>query len=856
MTDFPTIVTTRRVVPNVFSIDEPTPYRIALIGEAPGEDEEAYGYPFVGRSGRYLNLKLEEAGIDRNRCFVGNVCQVRPPANKIELFPWDGEEIQNGIRTLQTDLASFAPHIVVALGTTPLRALSDTKRKISAWRGSLFRSNFGNLTPNGVKCIATLHPAFVLREFSGNPLLGFDLNRAREEGASPDLILPSRELLTSLDAATLLHLMDTWPSGLRCSVDIEGGLPAWAVNESVKKDSKKRRHIGWRCVSLSASPTKAFAVPWWKFDETDHARLLQSYARLMYRQDVPKVLQNSLYDNFVQTFGYGIPIRNVAEDTMLKGWEVYSELPKGLGTQASIWTREPHWKDEEMYETTGDALALGCCKDTAVTLEICGAQDGALDSLGLAHYRRNIEMLQPLLYMELRGIKYDQENVAKQLKDEREDINKVGEVLMRLAGVELRGEKGSLSSQRLAKLLYQTKGYPPQYKKEGGRKTEKLTTDVEAILNLRKKLPQDELLGAVLRHRHLEGIIETLEIKPDPDGRVRCGYNVVGTETGRLTCYTSPTGAGANLQTITKKLRKNYIADAGYDFFQCDLSGADGWTVAAHCKRLGFPRMMEDYEAGLKPAKIIALLYAFGVDVNSLNNEDLLFWSDKPNFKAVAKIVGEGIYECCKVVYHGTDYMMGIPTMQLNVMKKSFKESGVPTYMEHRDASALQQLMLSRYNGVPIWHSWAESQLVAHGTLTSASGHTRIFFGRRHGRDIHDTVKEFLADEPQQNTTWATNLAMLRLWTDPENRQGGLVLSDAYDTLMATLRGEPGALFIEPLHTVHDALCGQSPTANRAWASCKLNQWFNNPLTIAGQQITIPFEGAFGTSWGDLPYPL
>ncbi len=886
---FPTsIITERRCVENSFPVLEPHPYRIAIVGEAPGEKEEDCHVPFVGPSGSYLNAKLHEAGIDRNRCFVGNISQVRPPGNKIELFKWDGPEIQNGLRKLTSDLAQFDPNICVLLGNTPLRAARGPS-KIFSWRGSLFRGTVSGPF-FGRKCIGSLHPAFVLREFSGNPLLGLDLQRARADGENKDLVLPKRELLTDLTVSHLLLLMDTWPSGLRCSVDIEGGLPPDKVNEGVKKDAKKRRHLNWKCVALSASPMKAFVIQWWKFNEVDHARLLASFARLMYRTDVPKVLQNSLYDNFVLTYGYGVPIRNIAEDTMLKGWEVFSELPKGLSVQASIWTREPHWKDEEMYDTNGENLAEGCCKDVAVTLEICNAQDGALSDRseyphGLEHYRTNIEMLQPALYMELRGMKLNQENVTKEIEETingytnadsvyHKGILQIAKELTEIAGEELRGPKGSLSADKLADCLYQIQGrttrggkakvtrtwknspYPPQYAKENGRKTDKLTTDKEAILTLGKRFPNDPFLAGILEHRHLEGILETLNVKADPDGRVRCAYNVVGTETGRFSCKTSPTGSGANMTTITKKLRHNYVSDPGFDFFQLDLAGADGWTVAAHCARLGDNTMLDDYKAGLKPAKILALLYAFGSDVNKLDRESLLWWSKKDNFKVISQLLSEGIYDACKAVQHGSNYLGGVPTMATTIMMKSFKESGVPLYIDHATMKVLQDLYFSRYRGLRTWHQWSEAQVTAIGTLTSATGHTRVLMGRRHGKDITDTVKEYLADEPQQNTTWATNLAMLNLWNDPENRYKGLVLKDAYDTYMATLRGEPGALFIEPLHQVHDALCGQSPTANRLWAAKKLTQWFNNPLTIAGIPITIPFEGAFGPSWGETNIPL
>jgi hypothetical protein len=99
---------------------------------------------------------------------------------------------------------------------------------------------------------------------------------------------------------------------------------------------------------------------------------------------------------------------------------------------------------------------------------------------------------------------------------------------------------------------------------------------------------------------------------------------------------------------------------------------------------------------------------------------------------------------------------------------------------------------------------------------------------------LHDTVKEFLADEPQQNTTYATNVAMLRLWNDPDNRR------------------PDGSLIIEPLHQVHDALLGQWPIGVRDWARAKVKSYFNNWLTIAGRELVIPFEGHYGRSWGQL----
>jgi uracil-DNA glycosylase family 4 len=855
----PFIVTERRRVPNYQPLEDPGTSRIAIVGEAPGEVEENYNQPFAGPSGQLLNNVLYEVGLDRNKCFVGNVCQTRPPGNRLCAFAWNGPEIQSGIEQLSEDLAVFNPTIIVALGATPLHVLRCDRsfapkpgketfsfpHSITAWRGSLF------LSPTRgswfqTKSIASLHPAYVLREFSGMPLLKFDLQRTVEESRTKELLLPQREIITSASASLLCYVIDTWPSNQKCYMDIEGGLPINLVHPDEiirnKKKPKEDRHTyGWPCVGLAARPSKAYVIRWNTFSVEEHVRVLRSFARLMWRTDVPKVLQNQLYDNFVLSYGYRCPIRNVSDDTMISGWEIFSELPRGLSTQASIWTRQPHWKDDSMYESDGEGLAKGCGVDCCVTAEISQGHLGVLESdptyaTAKVHYKRIIAIQRPFLYMQLRGIRYDSDKRKKLQEVNANAIAPVAQRLREFAGYDIRGAKGSISSQRLVKALYLGDNaagfrYPPQYKKEKGRKTDKLTADVEALLTLNKHFPNDPFLADVLLHRHLEGIRETLNIQPDSDGRVRCGYSLEA-ETGRVKCYTSPTGSGANLQTIQKSLRELYCADPGHDFFQCDLEGADGWTVAARCAALGDSTMLDDYLAGMKPAKLIALMYYFGPVINLLSRPDLKWLHDNV-FPIVIKEVGKWLYMGCKRVQHGSNYLMGIPTMQFNVLRDSYKESGTPIYLLHSDAKTLQDLYFTRYRGIKLWHAWAEAELVAKGILVAASGQVRVFFGRRFGQGLHETLKEFLAHEPQANTTFVTNMAMQNLWDDFKNRRPS------------------GALRTEPLHQVHDALCGQWPCYMRDWATQKMRGWFHNPINIAGLEIVIPFDGGYGPTWRD-----
>lgn len=816
-------------VPNV----QPTvsvPYRLAIIGEAPGADEEAHGIPFVGASGKLLNSILSSVGILREGCFVGNVCKYRPPGNDIEEFGYDHPKVQEGWQELQSELLAFAPHCILALGNTPLKFLTG-QTGISVWQGSILQTQWGKVVP-------ALHPAAVLREYSTWVMLRFDARRARMEADSADFSVPQRNLELNLSANEICNRLDNWPAGQLFSFDIEGGLDSFP------------------CCSVAGSSNTGFIIAWTRHSEIDQGRIAASLSRALYSADIPKVLQNSLYDRFVLAYKYRMLIRNVVEDTMLKQWEIYPELPKGLGTIAHLWTREPAYKFERKTDDQ-ETFYRYCIKDSCVTLEACLAQDGALSDSARRHYRFNVELLNPLLYMELRGIAYNSSLAATELSAAKAALAECASRLelrtlpflptpkSKTTTCSLTGAGGSLSSTRLKYVLYTQKGYPEQ--KTGRGPTAKVSTDVEALLKLSKKFPNDTFLADILLHRKLESVKETLEVQTDPDGRVRCGYNLVGTETGRLTCYTSPTGSGANLQTITKKLRKLYTADEGMWLFQCDLSGADGWTVAAHCLKHNDPTMWDDYTTGIKPAKVLALMYEHGASATICSKSEL-----KERCKAIDQ---DGwLYFACKMVQHGSNYGMQESTMSTNIMKASYKIFGRAIHVTPADCATLQRLYFIRYPGILRWHQWAKIEVESNRNLTSASGHERKFFGRRKSWDYksksmavdHETWKEFLADEPQENTTYATNLALHRLWHDPSNRRG--LLDESIHPQKRS------GLIIEPLHQVHDALIGQFPKDRTEWAVAKIRSWFNNELVIANTKVVIPFEGAYGPSWGELGY--
>lgn len=859
-------------VPNIFPEVE-VPYRLAIVGEAPGADEEAYGLPFVGASGKLLDSLLNQSGILRSGCFVGNICKYRPPGNDIKAFGYDHEKVLSGFAELQAELAVFKPHAICALGNTPLHFLAG-RTGITNWRGSILSTPYGKVVP-------ALHPAAVLREYKDWVLLRFDLQRARAEAEDPSISLPQRTLELDLSADEICLRLSSWPAGRLLSFDIEGGLDAFP------------------CCSVAAASNSGFIIAWSRHSDSDQGRIAVELSRVLYRNDVPKVLQNSLYDRFVLAYGYRMLIRNVVEDTMDKSCCIYPELSRGLSTITSIWTRQPYYKSELMIYSDAerkrqlkagtydaDRVRLnqhkGCIIDSCVTLEACLAMDGAMSEQEKRYYKFTTELKSPLLYMQLRGFRYD--TAAAEFEKGRVRVE-MAETASRIEAKVtpmqftkkefsscIRGEKGCIGDKRLAMVLYQQKGYPEQ--KKGRGPTARVTADAEALLNLSKKYPSDPFLSDILLHRKLESVLETVEWSTDPtDGRMKCSYNQYGkgddgseegggsTETMRLRCSKSliPDGkgdyVGGNLQTVTKKLRRLYLADEGKWLFQCDLAGADGWTVAAHCLRHGDPTMWEDYCYGLKPALILVLMYQGKID-NRTSRVDIARLSAEYKQWEKENESESWLYFGCKRIQHSSNYDVKWKTGTAQIMKDSYKLTGTPVYMDKDTFETLQRYYFVRYHGIYQWHNWARREVLEGRNLTSASGHERKFFGRRKAWNYqtrtveadHDTFKEFLADSPQENTTYATNLALHKLWHDPENRESRVLQ-------LPSRVGEPQEcqrLLIEPLHQVHDALIGQFPKEKTDWAKEKIRSWFQNQLIIAGTPVTIPFEGSYGPSWGEM----
>ncbi len=145
-----------------------------FVGEAPGQDEDIQGKPFVGRSGQLLNSMFGALGLSRDQVFIANVIKCRPPRNRDP----SNEEVQQCTPYLKAQIAMIQPRVIVALGRISARLLLDAHEKTPM---SELRGDVHTYEKTGIPLIVTYHPAYLLRSPDQKRIAWQDLLLARSQ---------------------------------------------------------------------------------------------------------------------------------------------------------------------------------------------------------------------------------------------------------------------------------------------------------------------------------------------------------------------------------------------------------------------------------------------------------------------------------------------------------------------------------------------------------------------------------------------------------------------------------------------------------------------------------------------------
>lgn len=142
---------------------------LVFVGEGPGADEDEQGLPFVGRAGKLLNRMIEFAGMKREEVYICNIVKCRPPLNRVP----EKDEIEACSPFLFRQIAAIKPRLVCCLGAPAVRTLLGIKEGITKIRGQFY--DFA-----GTKAIATVHPAYILRNAREEHILREDFEKIRD----------------------------------------------------------------------------------------------------------------------------------------------------------------------------------------------------------------------------------------------------------------------------------------------------------------------------------------------------------------------------------------------------------------------------------------------------------------------------------------------------------------------------------------------------------------------------------------------------------------------------------------------------------------------------------------------------
>jgi DNA polymerase I-like protein with 3'-5' exonuclease and polymerase domains/uracil-DNA glycosylase len=712
--------------------------------------------------------------------------------------------VVNGLRSLERDIDFVKPDVILALGNGVLFALAG-KWGIKNWRSSLIEYT----SPGGHKCIVipTYPPSYVYGVWKDRNIVVHDIRKAWNTAHAEEIIQPPdynfivepsfTQVVSCL--RTLLQRADAGPLKLAPDVETRGG------------------HLA--CIGIAWSTLDAICIPllravnplmdnwqhrihyWSDIEESFIVHLLY---KVLTHKNVECVGQNFIYDaQYFHRWLMFIP--NFKRDTMWTQHTLFSSMQKGLDFLSSMWTKyHLYWKGESKNwdPKLGERqLWIYNCKDCCITYEVDEAQMSFVDAFASTWPKlpEVLEFQQSLFHPVLRtmniGLRVDTSSKGQLSTELQEAIDERNVWIKEVVGHDLNIK----SPVQMADLFYREL----DQKKIFNRKSGGVTCDDAALEKIASREPLLIPLCRKIRELRSLGVFRStfLEAPVDSDQRMRCSFNVAGTETYRFSSSENAFGSGMNLQNVPEgdegeglpNIRKLFLADEGYEFFDIDLDSADARIVV---KESGCVKMQQWFDAGLKPYVEVAKEY-FQDDTIDKSHD---------------------AYKAFKVICHGTNYGGG-PGEISNRMPKSAKVTG----LDEAGITRIQKWYLEdMFPEIADWHIRVETQVRQHRFVENVFGYRIWYFDRLEG----NIFKEAIAAIPQSTVACLINRGYRNLH-----------------------QHEPD---VQVLLQVHDSLAGQYPIDRREYFLKKIVDLCAVPLPYSTGPLVIPVGvKTSSVSWGD-----
>ena len=785
----------------------PTNAKIAIIGEAPGKEEQIEGTPFIGQSGQLLDRMLAAQSIRREDIYITNVVKERPFNNDLSHFihftdkgPVQTPAFDSYLKLLSLEIDQLSPDcILVPMGKVALYALTG-EWSIMNWRGSIVEG------PDGHKIIPTIHPAACLEH--REPLYRYyvlhDLERVKDELKIEGIVRPERELMIKPDFSEATQYLFSLfePSINTVAFDIE------VLNQEVC------------CISFSHDPSYAMTIAFCDNDDLytdeEELELMLLIAELLEDPDIPKVAHNAIFDSTFMFEHYGIRCQNL-HCSMVAHFLINPDFSHSLAFLTSWYTREPYYKDQGKEIIDGlkwDASQFWdyCAKDSACCLEAWLIMVHQLHELGnWETYLNQVAIIPLLTYMQVRGVNLNPSAVSEMERQTQARMDELHSELETVIGREL-PKTFPNSNKQLTEYFkkeckiepYRSKDAPYGY-----------TFNKVALSRLaRRDFREAAIIAKIKAEKKMMG--SYIKMKLDPDKRARgCWKPTV--RTGRFACTQIWRGGknkterkkrmtGVAMQTLPHLFKVNLEVDDGYVMFGPDLSQAEARIVAwlACCRQ-----MKEAFKTG-KDVHVMTASLIFGIPESEV--------SDEPGSAAM----GGGA--------HSQRYWGKQSNHKLNY-NNGYKAFALKHEITERDGKAIVEGYHSTYPEIrQVFHEEIRQELNAnHQMLTNCYGRTRRFQVRMEGANLEAGY----AQKPQSTVA------------DKIIRDGLLHMfhNELYQPC-------------ELLNQVHDSIVFQVPV-NIGWEHISeilkgLTYSLERPIQIKGDDLIIPCDMSMGLNMGEL----
>ena len=782
----------------------PCPAKVMIVGEFPGEQELARGEAFCGYVTRDLGNMLRDAGIQMSSCFMTLALRERPPKNDTSLFisklkkpkhpgmvqvhgKWCEPCVAESTSILAREIELCNPDVVIALGDAALFCLTG-HLSAAKWRGSELVCSLPLGLNRQVRVIPTYSPGLLYGSPEWRPIAVQDMRRARSWIGKPIVDWPKYNFILrpnySTVRAVLLQLLSQVARGPRkLAVDIE----------------TRAQHIA--CIGLAWSDRDAMCIPlmcverpagYWTPEE--ECTLMHLLYQLLTHPNIHVIGQNFLYD--MQYFSRHLCYEpRVIRDTILSQHVLFAGMRKSLDFQASMYcSRYTYWKEESKDwdpKVGEDQLWAYNCKDACATYEIDDVHLDLIPKMGMQEQQDFQQLLfWPVLETMQRGIRIDNARKGSLALELMDQIEARRHWLHQVLGYELNPR----SSPQMQTLFYEELGCKPVINK----KTKTISCADEALQTLSEREP---LLLPLVQNisdiRSLGVFLNTFISAPvDVDQRMRCSFNISGTETYRFSSSQNAFGSGMNLQNIPKggdlaatgaslpNVRSLFLPDPDMEFFDIDLSAADLRIVVWEADE---PDMKEMLLAGLDPYTEIAKEF---YNDRSISKKD----ARRKKFKSFA---------------HGTNY--------LGTAKGLAGRLGLSVH----EAERTQKWYFSRFPKIKENQDRLIRQVKERRYVQNIFGYRFYFQGRIEGTVFNQAA----AWIPQSTVACIINRGYVNIWKTLPH--------------------------VQVLLQVHDSLAGQFPAHLHNTATqeivdaCSITLPYADPLVVPVGIVTST------KSWGD-----